>query len=175
MIKTADGQSHAAGQVIDCPVAHPTKVKTRNRACVSGSIIPARKRGPPITVSLFGLPWKGPNEPLIAGTHPQCEHNKMADEEHFIDSEADESEDDKSPADSDSSSEEEEEEEEDYRAEGQSKDMESFINDESDEGEGEGPVAEGEVVNEGEGEEEDVESDDKVESKRRKRGMGAGL
>lgn len=104
---------------------------------------------------------------LIMRTHPQCELNKMADEEHYIDSEADESEDDRSPAESDSSSEEEEEE---YGAEVQRKDMESFINDESDEGEGEGAVAKGEVVNKDQEEEEDVESEERIDAKRRKRG-----
>ena len=43
VIKISDGQSHAAGQLIDCPVADPTRVKMRNRACVGGSILPARK------------------------------------------------------------------------------------------------------------------------------------
>lgn len=108
---------------------------------------------------------------FIIGPRPQSDSNKMADEENF-DSEAEDSEEDKSPGDSDSSEEEEEED----GTHPPIKDMESFINDESDEGEGvvEGErkeaIAEGEEVSKGEGEEEEVGSEDGMGPKRSKRG-----
>ena len=98
----------------------------------------------------------------------------MADEENYVDSDAEESEEDRSTGDSDSSEEEEEEEEE---TQAPNKDIENFINDESDEGEGvveggrEEAIAEGEDMRQGEEEdEEEVESEDGIDAKRRKRG-----